>query len=116
MDTFVLATLKKKQQKKQGMAGNTNPLAQDYLVWVKSELGNFMTYNSYVNEETKKKKTYDLNVKVIYVLDIKVEYCKHSRYYNTQQLCEDILKSIDKCIMCIFQKIATVILTLSPAT
>ena len=27
----------------QGIAGDTNPLAQDYLVWANTELGNFMT-------------------------------------------------------------------------
>ena len=40
-------------QTQQGIAGDTNPLAQDYLVWVNTELGNFMAYNSYMNEETK---------------------------------------------------------------
>ena len=36
---------------KQGSAGDTNSLVQDYLVWANIELGNFMTYmyNSYVN-------------------------------------------------------------------
>ena len=38
---------------KQGIAGDTNPLAQDYLVRGNTKLGNSMTYNSYVNEETK---------------------------------------------------------------
>ena len=28
----------------QGIAGNTNPLSQDYLVWANIELGNVMTY------------------------------------------------------------------------
>ena len=37
----------------QGIADNTNPLAQDYLVWANTELGNFMTHNSYMDEETK---------------------------------------------------------------
>ena len=49
-----ICNLKKKKKQQQGMAGNTNPLTQDYLVWVKTELGNFMTYNSHVNEEKKK--------------------------------------------------------------
>ena len=44
---------------------------QIHLVWANTELGNFLTYNSNVNEE---KKTYDLNVKVIYDLDFKVQY------------------------------------------
>ena len=38
---------------KQGIAGDTDPLAQDYLVWANTELANFMSYNSYMNEETK---------------------------------------------------------------
>ena len=46
---------KKKHKLKQGITGDTKSLAQDYLVWVYTELGNFMTYNSYVNEETKMK-------------------------------------------------------------
>ena len=33
--------------------GDTNPVAQDYLVWANIELGNFMTYNSYKNDEIK---------------------------------------------------------------
>ena len=37
----------------QSIAGDTNPLAQDYLVWANTELGNVMSYKSYVNEETK---------------------------------------------------------------
>ena len=37
-----------------------------------------MTYNSYMNEE--KKKACDLNVKVIYDLDIKFQYCNHSDF------------------------------------
>ena len=38
---------------KKGNTGDTTPLAQDYLVWANTELGNFMTHtwNSYVNEE-----------------------------------------------------------------
>ena len=36
-----------------------------------------MTYNSYVNKGTK---ACDLNVKVIYDIDIKVLYCKHSDF------------------------------------
>ena len=38
---------------KQGITGDTTPLAQDYFVWANIELGNFMTYNTYMNEETK---------------------------------------------------------------
>ena len=41
---------------KQGLASDTNdtnPLAQNYLVWANTELVNVMTYNNYVNEETK---------------------------------------------------------------
>ena len=62
---------------KQGIAGDTYPLAQAYFVWANTELGNFMTYNSYMNEDTK---ACDLNVKVIYDLDIKVLYCKYSDF------------------------------------
>ena len=43
IELFMLAMMNK-----QGLAGDTNPFAQDY-----TELGNFMTYNSYMNEETK---------------------------------------------------------------
>ena len=42
-----------KYNQKQGIAGNTNSLAQDYLVWANTDLGNFMTHSSYMNEETK---------------------------------------------------------------
>ena len=45
-------------------------------MWPNTDLGNFMTYNSYVNEE--KIKECDLNVKVIYDLDSNIQYCKHS--------------------------------------
>ena len=38
---------------RQGIAGDASPLAQDYFVWANTELGNFMTYNSYTNEDTK---------------------------------------------------------------
>ena len=34
---------------KQGIAGDTDPLAQDYLVWANTELANFMSYNSYMS-------------------------------------------------------------------
>ena len=37
----------------QGIAGDTNPIPQDNLVRVNPELGNFMAYDSYTNEETK---------------------------------------------------------------
>ena len=48
--------------RKQGIAGDTNPLAQDYLVWANTELGNVMTYENYMNQETKSQ--CDLNIKV----------------------------------------------------
>ena len=39
---------------KEGFEGDTNPLTQDYLMWANTELGNSMTHNSYMNEETKR--------------------------------------------------------------
>ena len=59
-------TALQRQVGKQGIAGDTNPLAQDYLVWANTELGKFIRM---IVICMKKQKACDLNVKVIYDLD-----------------------------------------------
>ena len=53
----------------QGIAGDTNSLVENYFKWANIDLGNFMTYNSYVNEKKPQK-----------VCDLKVQYCKTFRF------------------------------------
>ena len=53
----------------QGIAGDTNSLVENYFKWANIDLGNFMTYNSYVNEKNKQK-----------VCDLRYSIVKHSDF------------------------------------
>ena len=48
-----VSSVQHRSNTQQGIAGDTNTLSQDYLVWANTDLVKFMTYNSYVSEDTK---------------------------------------------------------------